>query len=56
MISIILKQFGFSNSSAVLILSTIGIMCVYISAIMIKGAAAEIREKKAAKQAGHPLS
>jgi hypothetical protein len=56
MISIILKQFGFSNSSAVLILTTIGIMCVYISAIMFKGAAAELREKKAGKQAGHPLS
>ncbi len=56
MISIILKQFGFDISSAVLILSTIGIMCVYISAIMFKGAAAELREKKAAKQAGHPLS
>jgi len=26
-------------------------MCVYISAIMFKGAAAEIREKKAANQA-----
>ena len=47
---------AFSNSSAVLILSTIGIMCVYISVIMFKGAAAELREKKAAQQAGHPLS
>ncbi len=36
MISIILKQFGFSNSSAVLILTTIGLMCVYITVIMFK--------------------
>lgn len=56
MISIILKQFGFSNSSAALILTTIGLMCVYITVIMFKGAAAELREKKAAQQASHPLS
>ena len=56
MLSIILKQFGFSSSSTVLILSTIGLMCVYITAIMLKGAAAELREKKAANQASHPLS
>jgi hypothetical protein len=31
-------------------------MCVYITVIMFKGAAAELREKKAAKQASHPLS
>jgi hypothetical protein len=31
-------------------------MCIYISVIMFKGAAAEIREKKAANQSSHPLS
>jgi uncharacterized membrane protein YfcA len=47
MISIILKEFQYAASSAVLILVTIGLMCVYISAIMFKGAAEELREKKA---------
>ncbi len=48
MVSIILKQFDFSNSSAALILVTISLMCIYITVIMFKGAAAEIREKKQA--------
>ncbi len=47
MISIILKQFKYSNSSAVLILGTISIMCIYITVIMLKGAAAELRDKRA---------
>jgi uncharacterized membrane protein YfcA len=47
MISIILKQFKYSNSAAILILSTISIMCIYITAIMLKGAARELREKRA---------
>ncbi len=50
MISIILKQYGFSNSSAVLILGTIGVMCIYIIMIMFKGAAQELREKKAGQR------
>jgi len=51
MISILLKQFGYSSSSAVLILGTILLMCIYITAVMVKGAAAELREKKAREQA-----
>ncbi len=47
MISIILKQFKFEAPAAVLILGTIGVICIYICAIMFKGAANELREKKA---------
>ena len=50
MISIILKQFKFTDSAAVLILSTIAIICIYIMGIMFKGAANELREKKAREQ------
>jgi uncharacterized membrane protein len=52
MISIILKQFGFTTSAAALILSTIGLICLYIMKIMFKGAADELREKKMREQAG----
>jgi len=54
MISIILKEFKYSTSSAVLILGTISLMCIYISWIMFRGAAAELREKKAREQAAQP--
>lgn len=47
MISIILKEFGISAVSAALILVTIGLMSAYITVIMLKGAAQELREKKA---------
>jgi hypothetical protein len=50
MISIILKQYGFSTPSAVIILGTIFLMCIYITAVMLKGAAAELREKKEREQ------
>lgn len=46
MISIILKQFNFETPAAILILGTIGIICLYIMWIMFKGAAQELREKK----------
>jgi uncharacterized membrane protein YfcA len=46
MISIILKQFGFTASAAALILSTISIICIYIMKIMFQGAAQELREKR----------
>ena len=46
MISIILKQFKYETPAAVLILGTIGIICLYIMWIMFKGAAQELREKK----------
>ncbi len=46
MISIILKQFGFTIASATLILSTITIICIVIIRIMLQGAIKEIRAKK----------
>ena len=46
MISILLKQFNYSVSSAYLILSTISFMCIYITVVMFKGAAQELRSKK----------
>jgi hypothetical protein len=51
MISIILKQYGFSAPAAVLILSTITLICLYIMKIMFQGAARELRDKKAGTQA-----
>ncbi|MEW6079203.1 MAG: sulfite exporter TauE/SafE family protein [Thermodesulfobacteriota bacterium] len=50
MISIILKEFGFNSAAAVLILGTIGAICVYIVKIMLAGAIEELREKKAAAE------
>lgn len=47
MVSIILKEFRLGSLSAALILVTIGLMSAYITAIMIKGAAKELRDKKA---------
>ncbi len=47
MISIIFKQFGLSLPSAVLILSTITIICLVIIRTMVRGAIQELREKKA---------
>jgi uncharacterized membrane protein YfcA len=52
MISIILKQFAFSAASAVVILGTITIICLYIMKVMLVGAAKELREKKANGRAG----
>jgi hypothetical protein len=51
MISIVLKQYGFSAPAAVLILSTITLICLYIMKIMFQGAAQELRDKKAGTQA-----
>jgi hypothetical protein len=48
MVSIILKEFGYKDMAAVLILGTIGIICLYIIKIMVTGAIAELREKKLA--------
>ncbi len=50
MISIILKQFKYNISATVLILGAVGAICVYIVAIMVRGAAAELRDKKAGEQ------
>lgn len=48
MISIILKQYKIDIAATVLILGAVGAICVYICGIMFKGAAKELREKKAA--------
>lgn len=45
-ISIILKQFKFTMPSAICILSTISLMAIYITVVMVKGAAQELRVKK----------
>lgn len=50
MVSIVLKQYKFDNSSAVLILGAIGALCLYIIQILWRGAAAELREKKLTQQ------
>ena len=50
MLSIILKQFKFETPAAVLILGTIGSICIYIMGIMFKGAAQELREKRTREQ------
>ncbi|MBU4192903.1 MAG: sulfite exporter TauE/SafE family protein, partial [Proteobacteria bacterium] len=50
MISIILKQYGYPVASAVLILGTISLICIYIMKIMFVGAAQELREKKLREQ------
>jgi len=48
MISIILKQYGITAAATVIILGAITVICIYIMAIMFRGAANELREKKAA--------
>lgn len=47
MISVILKEFKYNMASAILILGTISLICIYICKIMFVGAAQELREKKA---------
>ncbi|MBF0120941.1 MAG: sulfite exporter TauE/SafE family protein [Desulfobacterales bacterium] len=49
MISIILKEYKFDVASAVIILGTIGLICIYIIGIMVNGAREELRAKKLAK-------
>jgi hypothetical protein len=46
MVSIILKEYGFGTAAAVLILGTIGLICLYIINIMIVGAIQELKDKK----------
>jgi hypothetical protein len=46
MISIILKEYGFNTAAAVLILGTIGLICLYIINIMVVGAIQELKDKK----------
>ena len=52
MISIILKQFAFTAAATVIILGAITIICIYIMNIMFRGAAQELREKRANTAAG----
>ena len=47
MVSIILKQYGFGGPAAVVILSAISLICLWIMKIMFAGAAQELRDKKA---------
>ncbi len=50
MLSIILKQFKFDVLAAVVILSTISLICLWIIKIMLTGAAQELRAKRAQAQ------
>ena len=52
MVSIILKQYGFTSSATVLILGTISVICIYIMKIMFQGAAQELREKRRTEMLG----
>jgi len=52
MVSIILKQFKFDDPAAVIILGAIGLLCLYIIAILWKGARQELQEKKLALSSG----
>lgn len=54
MISIILKQYGFGVAAAVVVLGAITVISLYICVIMFRGAAHELREKKARQAAVHP--
>jgi hypothetical protein len=47
MVSIVLKQFAFTAAATVIILGAITVICVYIMNIMFRGAAQELREKRA---------
>jgi uncharacterized membrane protein YfcA len=50
MISVILKEFNFTMPAAVLILTTIGLICLYIIKILWQGAVEEIRSKRGQEQ------
>ena len=50
MLSVILKEFRYNLAAAVLILSTIGVICIYIIQIFWKGAAEEFRSKRSLEQ------
>jgi uncharacterized protein len=45
LVSVLLKEFGYNLAAAALILTTIGILCLYIIQILWKGAAEEFRSK-----------
>ncbi len=45
MISVILKQFSYTIPATVVIMSAVSLMCVYISIIMVRGVARELKEK-----------
>jgi len=48
MVSIIFKQYGINAAATIIILGAISVICAYIMVIMFRGAANELREKKAA--------
>ncbi len=47
MVSIVCKQYGLNAAATVIILGAISVICIYIMVIMFKGAANELRQKKA---------
>ena len=47
MVSIILKQMNITTAAAVIILGAITVICIQIMVIMFRGAAQELREKRA---------
>ena len=52
MLSIIMKQYGFTALATVTILGAISVICVYIMTVMFRGAAAELREKRRTEMMG----
>jgi uncharacterized membrane protein YciS (DUF1049 family) len=50
MASIIMKQLSYNISATITILGAVGLICLYICGIMFKGAANELREKKASQK------
>jgi uncharacterized membrane protein YfcA len=47
MVSIVLKQMGIELAATVIILGAIGVICIHIMLVMFRGAAQELREKRA---------
>ena len=47
MISIIMKKMGLTDAATVINMGAISIICLYIMSIMFRGAAQELREKRA---------
>ena len=50
LVSVILKEFKYDMAAAALILTTIGLLCLYIIKILWKGAAEEFRSKRSLEQ------
>lgn len=46
MISVLLKQFGYKLPATVVVLASVSVLCLYICAIMFRGAAQELRNNR----------